>query len=130
MTRLLSWLRKLARSFELAFAGIWHAIKTQQNMRIHLGVAASVTVLGIYAPVTVLDGQGIYYQVTNRLVVVPKRDDPAIGTLTVNDSVTIRRADEGYRLILQAAIEDLKWFVNPGRHTDHVARLCRVSRSL
>lgn len=40
--------RKLVHSFDRAFAGVWHAVQTQQNMRIHLGVAASVAVLGIY----------------------------------------------------------------------------------
>jgi diacylglycerol kinase len=48
MTRFgIRW-RKLVRSFDRAFAGFWHAVQTQQNMRIHLGAMASVIVLGIY----------------------------------------------------------------------------------
>lgn len=48
MTRLGPVWRKLVRSFERALAGVWHAVQTQQNMRIHLGVAVSVAALGIY----------------------------------------------------------------------------------
>ena len=48
MTRLDSRWHKLVRSFDRAFAGVWYAVQTQQNMRIHLGAAASVVVLGIY----------------------------------------------------------------------------------
>jgi diacylglycerol kinase len=38
----------LLASFRCAFAGLWYAIRTQQNMRIHLSVAGAVIVLGIY----------------------------------------------------------------------------------
>lgn len=39
---------KLIRSFDRAFAGVWHALQTQQNMRIHLAATMSVAVLGFY----------------------------------------------------------------------------------
>jgi diacylglycerol kinase len=38
----------LLRSFRCASAGLWYAIRTQQNMRIHLSIAGAVIVLGIY----------------------------------------------------------------------------------
>jgi len=42
----------LGRSFVCAFAGLWHAIRTQRNMRIHLSVTAVVLLLGIYLQLT------------------------------------------------------------------------------
>ncbi len=38
----------LLDSFGYAFAGLFHVIKTQRNMRIHLIIAVIVLVLGIY----------------------------------------------------------------------------------
>jgi undecaprenol kinase/diacylglycerol kinase (ATP) len=38
----------LGRSFRHAFAGLWYAVKTQRNMRIHLAVGAVVFTLGLY----------------------------------------------------------------------------------
>jgi diacylglycerol kinase len=38
----------LVHSFTCAFAGLWYAIRTQQNMRIHLSVAVAAIALGIY----------------------------------------------------------------------------------
>jgi diacylglycerol kinase len=38
----------LVHSFRCAFAGLWYAIRTQRNMRIHLSVAAAVLILGLY----------------------------------------------------------------------------------
>jgi len=38
----------LVASFGHAFSGLWYALRTQQNMRIHLSVAAAVVVLGLY----------------------------------------------------------------------------------
>jgi diacylglycerol kinase len=37
----------LIASFGCAFAGLWHVIKTQRNMRIHLVVAAAVVAVGL-----------------------------------------------------------------------------------
>jgi len=39
--------RGLAASFGCAFAGLWHVIKTQRNMRIHLAVAIAVVAAGL-----------------------------------------------------------------------------------
>jgi diacylglycerol kinase (ATP) len=38
----------LAASFRYAFAGLWYAVRTQRNLRIHLALAAAVFVLGLY----------------------------------------------------------------------------------
>ena len=44
-------LHSIVDSFGYAFAGLWYAIKTQRNMRIHLSIAAVVLVLGLYVDV-------------------------------------------------------------------------------
>jgi len=38
----------LGASFGHAFSGLWYAVRTQPNMRIHLSVTAAVLVLGLY----------------------------------------------------------------------------------
>lgn len=38
----------LHRSFRYAFSGLWYAIRTQRNMRIHLSILLAVFVLGLY----------------------------------------------------------------------------------
>jgi probable rRNA maturation factor len=42
----------LARSFVCAFVGLWHAVRTQRNMRIHLSVTTFVVLLGLYLELT------------------------------------------------------------------------------
>ena len=37
-----------AISFRCALAGLWYAVKTQRNMRVHLFVAATVVALGLW----------------------------------------------------------------------------------
>ncbi len=37
----------LVESFRCAFVGLWHALKTQRNARIHLSIAIMVIVVGI-----------------------------------------------------------------------------------
>ncbi len=39
--------RNLLDSFRYAFAGLWHALRTQRNMRIHFSIAVGVVVLGM-----------------------------------------------------------------------------------
>ena len=43
-----SRLRAFLNSFGYAFAGLWHVVKTQRNMRVHLCAAAAAVALGIY----------------------------------------------------------------------------------
>jgi len=38
----------LFRSFRHAFDGLWHTLRTQRNMRIHIAVAAAVVVMGLW----------------------------------------------------------------------------------
>ena len=38
----------LGASFGYALSGLWYAVRTQLNMRIHLSVSAAVLVLGLY----------------------------------------------------------------------------------
>jgi diacylglycerol kinase len=45
----------LASSFRNAFSGISHAIRTQRNARIHLGITLSVLVLGAWLRIGVED---------------------------------------------------------------------------
>jgi diacylglycerol kinase len=40
--------RNLVDSFRYAFSGLWHALHTQRNVRIHLTVATAVIVLGLW----------------------------------------------------------------------------------
>jgi diacylglycerol kinase (ATP) len=40
--------RTLTASFGHAFTGLWYAIRTQRNMRIHLSVSVAVIGLGLY----------------------------------------------------------------------------------
>jgi diacylglycerol kinase len=42
----------LARSFRCALAGLWHAVRTQRNMRIHLSTTAVVLLAGLYLRLT------------------------------------------------------------------------------
>lgn len=39
--------RNLLESFRFAFAGLWYALRTQRNTRIHLTIAACVVALGL-----------------------------------------------------------------------------------
>ncbi|MBN1810550.1 MAG: diacylglycerol kinase family protein [Anaerolineae bacterium] len=40
--------RNIIESFRHAFAGLWHALRTQRNTRIHLTIAAGVIALGLW----------------------------------------------------------------------------------
>jgi diacylglycerol kinase len=48
-------MRRLAKSFRFAFAGIGYLVRTQPNMRIHLAIAALVVVLGLWLGLPVRD---------------------------------------------------------------------------
>jgi diacylglycerol kinase len=43
---------KLIKSFGYAFSGLWMAVKTERNIKIHLFVAILVIVLGLYLSLT------------------------------------------------------------------------------
>ena len=40
--------RNIRESFRFAFSGLWYALCTQRNTRIHLAIAAAVVALGLY----------------------------------------------------------------------------------
>jgi diacylglycerol kinase len=40
--------RNIRESFRFAFSGLWYALRTQRNTRIHLAIAAAVVALGLY----------------------------------------------------------------------------------
>lgn len=40
--------RNLLDSFRVAFSGLWYALRTQRNTRIHLAIAAAVVGLGLW----------------------------------------------------------------------------------
>lgn len=40
--------RNILDSFRFAFSGLWHALRTQRNTRIHLSIAAAVVALGVW----------------------------------------------------------------------------------
>lgn len=39
--------RNILESFRFAFVGLWYALRTQRNTRVHLAIAAVVVVLGL-----------------------------------------------------------------------------------
>jgi diacylglycerol kinase len=39
--------RNILESFRFAFTGLWYALRTQRNTRVHLAIAAVVVVLGL-----------------------------------------------------------------------------------
>jgi diacylglycerol kinase len=39
--------RNIIDSFRFAFVGLWYALRTQRNTRIHLSIAAAVVVVGL-----------------------------------------------------------------------------------
>lgn len=47
--------RRLLSSFRWAFAGIWYALRTQRNFRIHLLIAAGAIAAGIWLELSVLE---------------------------------------------------------------------------
>jgi diacylglycerol kinase len=40
--------RNIAESFRFAFSGLWYALRTQRNTRIHLMIATAVIALGVW----------------------------------------------------------------------------------
>lgn len=44
---MLRWMVALYRSFGPAFAGLWHALKTQRNLQVHAAASVVVVLLGL-----------------------------------------------------------------------------------
>ena len=47
-------MKRLVKSFGYAFAGLWTAIKTERNLKIHPAVAVLVVILGLYLGLSAL----------------------------------------------------------------------------
>jgi diacylglycerol kinase len=48
--------QNLLEGFGHAFAGLWYALRTQRNMRVHLVIALGVMALGLWLKVTPVEG--------------------------------------------------------------------------
>lgn len=44
--------RNLLEAFRFAFSGLWYALRTQRNMRIHILIAAAVAIMGLWLQVS------------------------------------------------------------------------------
>jgi diacylglycerol kinase len=40
--------RNTIQAFHFAFSGLWYALRTQRNMRVHLVIVSGVTVMGLW----------------------------------------------------------------------------------
>ena len=54
----------LLNSFRYAFCGLYYAVKTQRNMRIHLSMAVLVSVFGLLYRLAPLEWIALYFTVT------------------------------------------------------------------
>ena len=51
---------KFITGFSYAFRGLWYALRTQRNVRVHLAVALVVTIAGIFLRVSALEFALLY----------------------------------------------------------------------
>lgn len=51
---------KFIASFGYAFRGLWHALRTQRNMRVHLALAILVTIAGILLRISAVEFAMLY----------------------------------------------------------------------
>jgi diacylglycerol kinase (ATP) len=54
----------LMRSFRFAFRGLYYAVKTQRNMRIHISMAVLVSVFGLLYRLAPLEWIALYFTIT------------------------------------------------------------------
>ncbi len=55
---------KFIAGFGYAFHGLWYALRTQRNARVHLGVAIVVTIAGIFLRVSTVEFALLYVAIT------------------------------------------------------------------
>src|SRR5579864_4708593 len=55
---------KFIASFGHAFRGLWYALRTQRNARVHLGVAILVTIAGILLHISAVEFAMLYVAIT------------------------------------------------------------------
>ena len=51
---------KFIAGFGYAFAGLWHALRTQRNVRVHLAAAILVTIAGVLLHISALEFAMLY----------------------------------------------------------------------
>ena len=56
--------RKFIAGFSYAFRGLWYAIRTQRNMRVHLGAALLVMIAGILLHVSAVEFAMLFVAIT------------------------------------------------------------------
>lgn len=54
----------LLRSFRFAFRGLYYAVKTQRNMRLHISMAVLVSVFGLLYRLAPLEWIALYFTIT------------------------------------------------------------------
>jgi diacylglycerol kinase len=55
---------KFIRGFHYAFSGLWYAIRTQRNMRVHLLIALLAIILGILLHISAVEFAMIFVAIT------------------------------------------------------------------
>ena len=55
---------KFIASFGYAFQGLWYALRTQRNMRVHTGMAILVTILGVVLHISAVEFAVIFVAIT------------------------------------------------------------------
>lgn len=55
---------KFIASFGYAFQGLWYALRTQRNIRVHLAVAIVVTIAGVFLRISALEFAMLYVAIT------------------------------------------------------------------
>lgn len=63
-----SELVKFIAGFGYAFNGLWHTLRTQRNMRVHLGTAILVTLAGVLLHVSAVEFALLYVAITGVVI--------------------------------------------------------------
>lgn len=59
---------KFIASFRYAFRGLWYAVRTQRNARVHIGIATLAIVVGIVLGISAVEFAMIFVAITNVFV--------------------------------------------------------------
>ncbi len=60
-----SELAKFITGFRYAFNGLWYALRTQRNARVHLGIAILATILGIVLHISAVEFAMVFVAITS-----------------------------------------------------------------
>jgi diacylglycerol kinase len=63
-----NWLAKFIAGFGFAFSGLWHAIRTQINMKVHITIAIIAIVLGIVLHISAIEFALIFVAIAGVLI--------------------------------------------------------------